>query len=191
MTDNVNVNDNDNAKDIDKDKTMPVATASDDDSDGDNGMNSDGHMSSDKNSNPLSKTRKRRAQKQPQKRPQAFAKLALISLIGAGIALLANSKAVSDSLADKAQQDQLQPQLLVGSVSKTLEQFSFTTTQGVQYHVNDPSNIVDKLAKQRGIHQPLYTLERVRLKGLISQPGNYGHMGYYERQLTVTGLDDK
>lgn len=118
-----------------------------------------------------------------------WTKLLLISVVGVGFALLSTSKLVASSLADKTDNESFKSQVLVGSVKKKLQQFSFVTEQGVQYHIADPSNILDDLAKKRGITDPFYQLNRVRVKVLISKVGNYGHMGYYERQITILGLD--
>jgi len=124
-------------------------------------------------------------------RKSALTKLFLISAVGVGLSLITSAKLVATNLADKAGQDSVQPQVLVGSVNKSLEQFSFTTEQGVQYHISDPSNIIDDLAKKRGVIHPFYELHRVRVKALISKSGNYGHMGHYERQITVVGLAER
>lgn len=124
-------------------------------------------------------------------RKSALTKLFLISAVGVGLSLITSAKLVATNLADKAGQDSVQPQVLVGSVNKSLEQFSFTTEQGVQYHISDPSNIIDDLAKKRGVIHPFYELHRVRVKALISKAGNYGHMGHYERQITVVGLAER
>ena len=124
-------------------------------------------------------------------RKSALTKLFLISAVGVGLSLITSAKLVAINLADKAGQDSVQPQVLIGSVNKSLEQFSFTTEQGVQYHISDPSNIIDDLAKKRGVIHPFYELHRVRVKALISKAGNYGHMGHYERQITVVGLAER
>lgn len=123
-------------------------------------------------------------------RKAALTKLFLISVVGATIGLFSTSSLLASYAAGKTGQDSIKPQVLAGKVTKSLEQFSFTTEQGVQYHVADPSNILDDLAKKRGVLGNFYTLNRVRVKAVISKPGNYGHMGYYERQLTIVGIAD-
>lgn len=123
-------------------------------------------------------------------RKAALTKLFLISAVGAAIGLLSASPLLAGYAADKADQDSIEPQVLVGSVKKSLEQFSFTTEQGAQYHIDDPSHILDGLAKSRGIIDSYYNLNRVHVKAVISKVGNYGHMGYYERQIVIVGLAD-
>lgn len=125
-----------------------------------------------------------------QNRSKIVAKVALISLIGAGMALLANAKNISAKLAGEHNLQTLQPQIIKGAVNKTVEVFSLTTPQGQQYHVYDPESIIDGLAKQRGIYSHYYQMDRVCIKGLISQVGNYGHLGQFERQLTIVGRCD-
>ncbi|WP_028858635.1 hypothetical protein [Psychrobacter phenylpyruvicus] len=131
---------------------------------------------SSNNSNPYRKT--------------ALTKLFLITAVGVGLSLISSAKLAATGLADKEDPGSFKPQVLAGKVTKNLEQFSLTTEQGVQYHVADPSNILDDLAKKRGVVGSFYTLNRVRVKAVISKPGNYGHMGYYERQITVVGIAD-
>ncbi|SJM37608.1 hypothetical protein A1019T_01587 [Psychrobacter pasteurii] len=123
-------------------------------------------------------------------RRSALTKLFLISAVGVGLSLISSAKLAATNLADKKNQDSIKPQILAGKVTKSLEQFSFTTEQGVQYHIADPSHILDDLAKKRGVVDGFYTLNRVRVKALISKVGNYGHMGYYERQVTIVGIAD-
>ena len=123
-------------------------------------------------------------------RRSALTKLFLISAVGVGLSLISSAKLAATNLADKKKQDSIKPQILAGKVTKRLEQFSFTTEQGVQYHIADPSHILDDLAKKRGVVDGFYTLNRVRVKALISKVGNYGHMGYYERQVTIVGITD-
>ncbi|WP_230659062.1 hypothetical protein [Psychrobacter sp. I-STPA10] len=125
-----------------------------------------------------------------QNRSKTVAKVALISLIGTGVALLANAKNISAKLADEHNVKTLQPQTIKGAVNKTVEVFSLMTPQGQQYHVYDPESIIDELAKQRGIYSHYYQMDRVCIKGLISKVGSYGHLGQFERQLTVTGRCD-
>ncbi|WP_296402191.1 hypothetical protein [Psychrobacter sp.] len=117
-------------------------------------------------------------------------KLFVISAIGIGLSFFSNSKLVANAMADKVGQDSLKPQVIVGSVHKSLEQFSLTSEQGMQYHISDPSNILDDLAKKRGVVDSFYTLNRVRVKAIISKAGNYGHMGFYERQINIVGIAD-
>ena len=124
-------------------------------------------------------------------RKAALTKLFLITAVGVGLSLISSAKLAATGLADKKDSGSIKPQILAGKVTKSLEQFSFTTEQGVQYHVADPSNILDDLAKKRGIVDSFYTLNRVRVKAVISKAGNYGHMGYYERQLTIVGIADR
>lgn len=123
-------------------------------------------------------------------RRSALTKLFLISAVGVGLSLISSAKLAATNLADKKDQGSIKPQVLAGKVTKSLEQFSFTTEQGVQYHIADPSHILDDLAKKRGVVDGFYTLNRVRVKALISKVGNYGHMGYYERQVTIVGIAD-
>lgn len=120
--------------------------------------------------------------------PKTAAKLALIALIGAGATWLATQKNLAEVLAPNANVDSLRPQQMRGQVIKTLEQFSFSSEEGGQYHIFDPNYLIDKLAKQRGIDSTLYELSDVSIKGVISKVGNYGHMGRFERQIIVTGL---
>lgn len=120
--------------------------------------------------------------------PKTAAKLALIALIGAGATWLATQKNLAEVLAPNANVDSLRPQQMRGQVIKTLEQFSFSSEEGGQYHIFDPNHLIDKLAKQRGIDSTLYELSDVSIKGVISKVGNYGHMGRFERQIIVTGL---
>lgn len=122
-------------------------------------------------------------------------KVALISVMGLGLALFAHSKTSitetensSSKVVEKS--SVMVPQVVTGKVNKTLEEFSITARNGVSYHVADPSHLLDKLAKKRGNTHPLYQLDNVRIKGLISPAGNYGHMGYYQYQLTVVDVSD-
>ena len=101
-------------------------------------------------------------------RRSALTKLFLISAVGVGLSLISSAKLAATNLADKKNQDSIKPQVLAGKVTKSLEQFSFTTEQGVQYHIVDPSHILDDLAKKRGVVDSFYTLNRVRVKALIS-----------------------
>ena len=123
-------------------------------------------------------------------RKAALTKLLVISAVGATIGLFSASSLLASYAADKTGQDSIKPQLLVGSVKKSLEQFSFTTEQGVQYHIDDPNHILDRLARDRGTVGSYYELNRVRVKAVISKVGNYGHMGYYELQIIIVGLAD-
>lgn len=125
-----------------------------------------------------------------QNRPKVIAKVALISLIGAGVALLANAKNNSEKLADKHDIKTLQPKIIRGAVNKSLEIFSLTTQQGQQYHIYDPELTIDGLAKQRGIYSHYYQMDRVCIKAIVSDVGSYGHLGQFERQLTVVGRCD-
>lgn len=120
--------------------------------------------------------------------PKTAAKLALLALIGAGATWLATQKNLAEVLAPNANVDSLRPQQMRGQVIKTLEQFSFSSEEGGQYHISDANNLIDNLAKQRGIDATLYELSDVSIKGVISKVGNYGHMGRFERQIIVTGL---
>lgn len=85
----------------------------------------------------------------------------------------------------------LKPHTLTGHITKTLEQFSLTTNDGLQYHVYDPHRVLDKLAKKKNIHNSLYEMDGVNIKALISGVGKYGHMGFYKRQITILQLADK
>ena len=82
----------------------------------------------------------------------------------------------------------LKPQEMKGTVVYTFEEFSFTNEAGVGYHVFDPNDVLASMAKDRGVFDTHYTLNRVRIKGIVSGVGNYGHMGRFERQLTVVPL---
>lgn len=123
-------------------------------------------------------------------RKAAFTKLFLISAVGATIGLFSTSSLLAGYTADKTGYDSIKPQLLVGSVKKSLEQFSFTTEQGGQYHIDDPNHILDELARNRGVVDSFYELNKVQVKAVISKAGSYGHMGYYERQIVIVGLAD-
>jgi len=120
--------------------------------------------------------------------PKTAAKLALIALVGVGATWFATQKNLAEVLAPKANVDSLRPQLMNGRVLKTLEQFSFSSDEGGQFHISDPNNLLDSIAKQRGIDSTLYELPEVSIKGVVSKVGNYGHMGRFERQIIVTGL---
>lgn len=125
-----------------------------------------------------------------QNRQKTVARFMLLSLIGGGVALLANAKNISEKLANDNNLQTLKPLVVKGQVNKTLEIFSLTTSQGGRYHIYDPEAIIDGLAKQRGIHSGYYEIDRICVKGLVSQVGNYGHLGQFERQLTVVGRCD-
>lgn len=120
--------------------------------------------------------------------PKTAAKLALIALVGVGATWFATQKNLAEVLAPNANVDSLQPQSMNGHVLKTLEQFSFSSEEGGQFHISDPNNLLDGIAKQRGIDSTLYELPEVSIKGVVSKVGNYGHMGRFERQIIVTGL---
>ena len=81
----------------------------------------------------------------------ALTKLFLITAVGVGLSLITSAKLAATGLVDRKNPQSIKPQVMVGKVTKSLEQFSFTSEQGVQYHVADPSNILDDLAKKRGI----------------------------------------
>ena len=131
----------------------------------------------------------------PNNNRQGAAKIALITLFGLGATWFAAQQALTSRFSsetgpnglDSLDIKGLKPQLVSGHVVKTLEQFSLTTQEGGQYHVADPNHIIDSIAKQRGIQGDLYDMNDVRIKGVISQVGNYGHLGRYERQIIVTG----
>lgn len=114
-------------------------------------------------------------------------KLALIALIGIGVTSFAAQQAMSAKLSANLNNPGLKPKPVTGTVLKTLEQFSFSSHAGQQYHIDDPSNIIDSIAKQRGIKDSFYKLDNVCIKGVVSKVGSYGHMGYFERQIIVTG----
>ena len=120
--------------------------------------------------------------------PKTAAKLALIALVGIGATWFATQKNLAEVLAPNANVDSLRPQPMNGHVLKTLEQFSFSSDEGGQFHISDPNNLLDGIAKQRGIDSTLYELSDVSIKGVVSKVGNYGHMGRFERQIIVTGL---
>lgn len=120
--------------------------------------------------------------------PKTAAKLALIALVGVGATWFATQKNLAEVLAPNANVDSLRPQLMNGHILKTLEQFSFSSDEGGQFHISDPNNLLDSIAKQRGIDSTLYELSDVCIKGVVSKFGNYGHMGRFERQIIVTGL---
>ena len=122
-----------------------------------------------------------------QEHQKTVVKVVLISVIGIGMALLANAKNLSEKVANEHNLKTIQPQIVKGKVHKTLEIFSLATPEGGQYYVYDPEAIIDGLAKQRGVYSSYYQLDRVCIKGLVSQVGNYGHLGQFERQLTVVG----
>ena len=125
-----------------------------------------------------------------QSRSKIVAKVALISLIGAGVALLANAKNISEKLLKESDCKTQQPQTVKGAITKSVEIFSLTTPQGQRYHIYDPESIIDGLAKQRGIYSNYYQMDRVCIQGLISQVGNYGHLGQFDRQLTIVSRCD-
>ena len=120
--------------------------------------------------------------------PKTAAKLALIALVGVGATWFATQKNLAEVLAPDANVDSLRPQSMNGHVLKTLEQFSFSSDEGGQFHISDPNNLLDGIAKQRGIESTLYELSNVSINGVVSKVGNYGHMGRFERQIIVTGL---
>lgn len=118
-----------------------------------------------------------------------FTKLALISLVALGAAWLVNQKGFSETLAPQVGEDSLKPKSFQGSVVKTLEQFSLTAKEGGEYHIFDPNNLLNDVAKKRGIKGDLYEMKEVCIKGIVSPVGNYGHLGRYERQITVTSVE--
>lgn len=120
--------------------------------------------------------------------PKTAAKLALIALVGIGATWFATQKNLAEVLAPNANVESLRPQAMNGHVIKTLEQFSFSSDEGGQFHISDPNNLLDGIAKQRHIDSTLYELSDVYIKGVVSKVGNYGHMGRFERQIIVTGL---
>ena len=83
----------------------------------------------------------------------------------------------------------LKPQTRTGTVNKTLEQFSFTDSHGEQYHINDPSQLIDIFAKKQGIDSRFYNLDNVQITGVVSEEGSYGHMGFAKYQLNVTSVE--
>lgn len=133
-----------------------------------------------------SHAKQRHAKKPSGSNRKSSLKFVLIALIGVGVTGFAAQQAMSAKLSANLDNPGLRPKPMTGTVYKTLEQFSFSSTDGNQYHVDDPSNIIDGIAKQRGIEQSLYELEDVCIKGVISKVGNYGHMGRFERQIIVT-----
>lgn len=135
----------------------------------------------------MSSTQKPRQDNQHNKRKNSILKFALLALIGIGATSFAAQQAMSAKLSAHLDNPGLKPKPVTGTVLKTLEQFSFSSNTGQQYHIDDPSNIIDSIAKQRGIKDSFYKLDNVCIKGVVSKVGSYGHMGYFERQIIVTG----
>lgn len=117
-----------------------------------------------------------------------FPKVILFSFIAGGVALFMGNQATADSTMKLLNKSNINTEVVTGNVTKTLEQFSLTTEQGTQYHVYDPDAILDKLAQQRINQDGLYELDNVKVKAIVSDVGNYGHMGYYQHQITIIGL---
>ena len=135
----------------------------------------------------MSGTQRTRQDNQNNKRKNSILKFALLALIGIGATSFAAQQAMSAKLSAQLDNPGLKPKPVTGTVLKTLEQFSFSSSAGQQYHIDDPSNIIDSIAKQRGFKDSFYKLDNVCIKGVISKVGSYGHMGYFERQIIVTG----
>lgn len=130
-----------------------------------------------------------KTQSHNQQRQKTTVTIALIALIGAGATWLMSQKALSDTIMPQVGESGLKPLPYEGTVVKTLEQFSLTSRDGITYHLNDPNNLINKVAKRRGVTQNLYQLDNIKLKGIVSPVGNYGHMGRWERQITVTAVE--
>lgn len=121
----------------------------------------------------------------PNNNRQGAAKIALIALFGLGATWFAAQQALTSRFSSENGSNDLdtldikglKPQLFSGHVVKTLEQFSLTSRAGITYHLNDPNNLINKVAKRRGVTQNLYELDDIKLKGIVSPVGNYGHMG--------------
>lgn len=77
------------------------------------------------------------------------------------------------------------PQSYTGLVHKSLEIFTFTTP-AMTYHVADPSNLLDELAKEQGITTPFYDIDTC-VRGVLSEKGQYGHLGHLDYQLNIVG----
>lgn len=80
------------------------------------------------------------------------------------------------------------PQNYTGMVHKSLEIFTFTTP-AMTYHIADPSNLIDDIAKEQGINAPFYDLETC-VRGVLSPKGQYGHLGHLDYQLNIVGRCD-
>lgn len=105
----------------------------------------------------------------------------------------ANSQALRDtpvaSVAEKVKSlADVKPQNYTGVVHKSLEIFTFTTS-AMTYHVSDPSQFIDEIAKEQGITSPFYDLETC-VRGVLSPKGQYGHLGHLDYQLNVVGRCD-
>lgn len=105
----------------------------------------------------------------------------------------ANSQALRDTtqpIADSVKNNitDIKPQNYIGLVHKSLETFTFTTA-AMTYHVADPSNYLDEIAKQQGIESPFYDLETC-VQGILSPKGQYGHLGHLDYQLNIVGRCD-
>ena len=121
--------------------------------------------------------------------------LSIISLIAGTVALsaYAHTPQISHTSQATAQPSAQSPQTIKlermqGDINKTLEIFSLTTKQSQRYYVYDPDNLLDGIAKQHGITSSYYQLKGVCVTGNLSAKGSYGHLGQFERQLTVKGL---
>lgn len=103
----------------------------------------------------------------------------------------ANSQALRDtSITDSVKSTiaDIRPQDYTGLVHKSLENFTFTTP-AMTYHIADPSNLIDKIAKEQGIATPFYDLETC-VRGVLSPKGQYGHLGHLDYQLNIVGRCD-
>lgn len=105
----------------------------------------------------------------------------------------ANSQALRDtpvaSVADKVKSlADVKPQSYTGVVHKSLEIYTFTTP-AMTYHIADPSQFIDEIAKEQGITSPFYDIETC-VRGVLSPKGHYGHLGHLDYQLNVVGRCD-
>lgn len=83
---------------------------------------------------------------------------------------------------------EIKPQDYTGLVHKSLEIFTFTTP-AMTYHIADPSDIIDDIAKEQGITTPFYDLDTC-VRGVLSPKGQYGHLGHLDYQLNIVGRSD-
>lgn len=82
----------------------------------------------------------------------------------------------------------VKPQSYTGMVHKSLEIYTFTTA-AMTYHVSDPSQFIDEIAKEQGITSAFYDLKTC-VRGVLSPKGQYGNLGHLDYQLNVVGRCD-